>query len=118
MTVGSGFAPALRRSPRKGARGLARLASITAGGDFHPALRADVLLMPQALLSRERERFQGISGHLPSFPDVGAYGRAFSGRGIKKTCVPLEIRLKSVSHILRRPENRLAEEISLSGEFR
>ena len=60
MTVGPGFSPDLRRSPWKGARGLPRLASITAGGDFHPALRAYVLLMRRGLLSSESKAFFGI----------------------------------------------------------
>ena len=44
--------------------------------------------------------------------------RTFPGPEHKKACVPFEIRLKDFSHILRRPADRFAEEISLSGEFR
>jgi hypothetical protein len=84
LTVGSGFAPDLRLPPWKDARGLARRASITAGGDFHPALRADVLLMSRAPLSRESALFLGISGLLRPFPAKVSGWRLFRGQGIKK----------------------------------
>jgi len=40
------------------------MARNTAGGDFHPALRADVLLMREAPLSRKSSPFSMISNRL------------------------------------------------------
>src|ERR1700732_1433680 len=53
VTVGFGFAPNLLPLPNPaGARGLRRSLAITAGGDFHPALRTSAGPLAQPSLLR------------------------------------------------------------------
>jgi hypothetical protein len=48
VTVGPGIAPGLLTSPTRGsARGLSGRSRITAGGDFHPALRTSARIKRQ-----------------------------------------------------------------------
>ena len=63
FTVGTGISPVQRV--------FALADCITAGGDLHPALRVDVLLMRGALLSRAVALFPAISRRLRACAEAG-----------------------------------------------
>jgi hypothetical protein len=114
VTVGPGIAPDLRFS-LKTARGLA-LIGLTAGGDFHPALRVDVLLMPGAQVSRVTHGFACFSFFCTAF----ARGRACSPVPAGLSFFLRAVRIEKSVFTKKPPAGTASSpvEISPQGEFR